>query len=85
MEYLDRLFKDFGNGDDGKNDDTGELSLNDQSSSSQKSSKPSDFQALFGGNNEDLFMIGIKFTRCIIVLFKFFFFPAEKSHDCLIW
>uniref|UniRef100_A0A9I9DFA3 U3 small nucleolar RNA-associated protein 25 n=1 Tax=Cucumis melo TaxID=3656 RepID=A0A9I9DFA3_CUCME len=73
VEYLDRLFKDFGNGDDGKNDDTGELSLNDQSSSSQKSSKPSDFQALFGGNNEDLFMIGIKFTRKSIKLFSDFY------------
>lgn len=32
-------------------------------SKSRKSSKPADFQALFDGNNEDHFMIGIKFTK----------------------
>lgn len=73
VEHLDRLYKDFGNGDVGKNEDMVELSLNDQISSSQKSSKPSDFQALFGGNNEDLFMIGIKFTRKSIKLFSDFY------------
>lgn len=73
VEHLDRLYKDFGNGDVGKNEDMDELSLNDQSFSAQKSSKPSDFQALFGGNNEDLFMIGIKFTRKSIRLFSDFY------------
>lgn len=29
----------------------------------QKTSKPSDYQMIFGGNNEDSFVIGIKFTR----------------------
>ncbi|XP_022135100.1 U3 small nucleolar RNA-associated protein 25 [Momordica charantia] len=73
VEHLDRLYEDFGNGGVGKNGDTVELSLNDQNCSSKKSSKPSDFQALFGGNNEDLFMIGIKFTRKSIKLFGDFY------------
>jgi len=29
----------------------------------QNPDKPDDLQVLFGGNNEDDFMIGIKFTR----------------------
>nr|GFD20006.1 U3 small nucleolar RNA-associated protein 25 [Tanacetum cinerariifolium] len=28
-----------------------------------KTSKPADFQSLFGGNNNDHFMVGIKFTK----------------------
>lgn len=34
-----------------------------ENSKVQNSSKPSDFQALFDANNNDHFMVGIKFTR----------------------
>lgn len=37
------------------------------------SKKPSDYQALFGGNNDDHFMIGIKFTRRSIKLYGDFY------------
>lgn len=29
----------------------------------RKTSKPSDYQALFGGNNKDEFVLGVKFTK----------------------
>lgn len=55
MENNDRFTDEYGTATD-EIDET-------ENSKSQKSSKPSDFQALFGGNNNDHFMIGIKFTR----------------------
>lgn len=61
MEYSDRFFKEYGAQDDEANED--ELAKDVDSSSSRKSSKPSDYQALFNGNCDDGFMIGIKFTK----------------------
>lgn len=55
VENNDRFLDEYGTATD-EIDET-------ENSKSQKSSKPSDFQALFGGNNNDHFMIGIKFTR----------------------
>ncbi|KAK9090196.1 hypothetical protein Sjap_023373 [Stephania japonica] len=67
VEHIDRFYKDFGGGDAEDSDN------NDDIPKPQKPSKPSDFQALFGGNNEDEFMIGIKFTRRSIKLYSDFY------------
>ncbi|KAL2925760.1 Digestive organ expansion factor-like protein [Bienertia sinuspersici] len=72
VEYMDRFEKDFGVDVEEEEDDVEakELKLN-------KPSKPSDFQALFGANNNDHFMVGIKFTRyCHLANFRFTF-----AHD----
>lgn len=61
MEHMGRLADDFGGGDAEENEDNA-LNANVRALS-QKSSKPSDYHALFDGNNDDHFMIGIKFTR----------------------
>lgn len=57
---MDRFYEEFGS--EGVEDDENkdEQSLNIKS---RKPSKPSDHQALFGGNTSDDFMIGVKFTR----------------------
>ncbi|KAK2636941.1 hypothetical protein Ddye_031733 [Dipteronia dyeriana] len=71
VEHYERFCAEFGTGEeevekDNNFDGTG-------NSNSQKSSKPSDFQMLFGGNNDDDFMIGIKFTRRSIKLYNDFY------------
>ncbi|KAL2923705.1 Digestive organ expansion factor-like protein, partial [Bienertia sinuspersici] len=68
VEYMDRFEKDFGVDVEDDEDDVEakELKLN-------KPSKPSDFQALFGANNNDHFMVGIKFTRKSVRLYSDFY------------
>lgn len=69
VEHMDRFYEDFGS-EVGNDENQDEESLNIKS---QKSSKPSDHQALFGGNPEDFFMIGVKFTRKSIKLYGDFY------------
>ena len=61
MEHLDRFSDEFGTGVADENED--DEGNDNEISKSQKPSKPSDYQALLDGNNNDHFMIGIKFTR----------------------
>lgn len=68
IEHLDRFYNDFGT--KGIEDDEEE---NEAFAKSQKSSKPSDFQSLFGGNSKDDFVVGIKFTRRSIKLYGDFY------------
>nr|XP_043628614.1 U3 small nucleolar RNA-associated protein 25 [Erigeron canadensis] len=68
VDHIGRFSDDFGSGrSDGQEEEDG------ISKSSWKKSKPSDFQALFGGNNNDHFMVGIKFTKKTIKLYSDFY------------
>lgn len=51
IEERERFFREFGSAATEDDNDDG------------KTSKPSDYKALFGGNNNDHFMFGVKFTR----------------------
>lgn len=63
VEQLDRFHKNFGC-EEGTVEGDGE-----KNASENKSSKPSDWQALFGEkNSDDDFMLGIKHTRYIFSL-----------------
>uniref|UniRef100_A0A5B7BL58 Putative U3 small nucleolar RNA-associated protein 25 n=1 Tax=Davidia involucrata TaxID=16924 RepID=A0A5B7BL58_DAVIN len=76
VEHIDRFSDEFGTGVAEDNEGRNEASYDFhdfEHSKAQKSSKPSDFQALFGGNNNDHFMIGIKFTRRSIKLYSDFY------------
>ncbi|KAL9664042.1 hypothetical protein QQ045_019439 [Rhodiola kirilowii] len=66
VEHMDRFAKEFGTG---IADDEEEKTL----PSNSESSKPSDFRALFDGNNNDHFMVGIKFTKKSIRLYSDFY------------
>lgn len=59
---MDRFSTKFGSEE---NEDNDEMGVGQESGNAklQKSYKGPDFELLFGGNNEDDFMIGIKFTR----------------------
>ncbi|XAR60244.1 hypothetical protein NMG60_11033522 [Bertholletia excelsa] len=71
VEHFDRFSNEFGielggTNEEGEGDDI-------ENSVSKKSSKPSDYQDLFGGNNNDHFMIGVKFTKRSIKLYGDFY------------
>ncbi|KAL9244248.1 hypothetical protein vseg_018045 [Gypsophila vaccaria] len=68
VEYMDRFNKEFGADAEEDNDEHEAMGLK-----TQRPSKPSDYQALFGGNNKDHFMVGIKFTRKSIRLYSDFY------------
>lgn len=67
VEHMDRFSKEFGT------DDVEDDEQKDGSSKSRKTAKPVDFQTLFGGNNNDHFMLGIKFTKRSIKLYSDFY------------
>ncbi|KAG1364177.1 U3 small nucleolar RNA-associated protein 25 [Cocos nucifera] len=68
VEHMDRFSEEFGTGDAEDEDEQ-----KHGSSKSQKPTKPADFQILFGGNNNDHFMLGIKFTKRSIKLYSDFY------------
>lgn len=70
IEHLDRFYEEFGT--EGVEDSEEETEA-PRSAKPQKLSKPSDFQSLFGGNNNDHFVAGIKFTRRSIKLYSDFY------------
>ncbi|CAN0892507.1 ATP-dependent RNA helicase DEAH13 [Linum grandiflorum] len=72
VEYMDRFLEKFGSQDDQAPLDEEELKII-QHVKSKKPQKPSDYEALFGGNSDDDFMVGIKFTRKSIKLFSDFY------------
>ncbi|KAL1299604.1 hypothetical protein HN51_044148 [Arachis hypogaea] len=67
VEHMDRFLTKFGSEEGNEENDH-----DSENKKPQKTSKPSDYEVLFGGNNEDDFMIGIKFTRKTIKLFSDF-------------
>ncbi|XP_048134346.1 U3 small nucleolar RNA-associated protein 25-like isoform X2 [Rhodamnia argentea] len=71
VEYLGRFSDDFGAGEAHDNED--DEVFQDVRGSGQKSSKPTDFRALFDGNPDDHFMVGIKFTRKSMKLYSDFY------------
>lgn len=63
VEHKARFFEEFGVEDEDDQDSAEKESL----------SKPADFKALFGGNNDDHFRIGMKFTRKSVKLYSDFY------------
>ncbi|CAL9112271.1 unnamed protein product [Musa textilis] len=66
VEHINRFTEEFGAVDE---EDEGEA----ENSKSQKPTKPADFKALFRGNNNDHFMLGIKLTKRSIKLYSDFY------------
>lgn len=74
VEHLDRFNAEFGCEDESDDDDNDEKTSKNGKSTTHKSSKPSDWQALFGEkNSDDEFMLGIKHTRKSIRLYGDFY------------
>ncbi|XP_008223796.1 PREDICTED: U3 small nucleolar RNA-associated protein 25 isoform X1 [Prunus mume] len=76
VEHMDRFCREFGTEDDHDNEDEKEIPPGDLDYGSvkpHKSTKPGDFQVLFGGNSKDDFMVGIKFTKRSIKLYSDFY------------
>ncbi|KAF5728220.1 U3 small nucleolar RNA-associated protein 25 [Tripterygium wilfordii] len=76
VEHSDRFSDEFGPEDVEDDQAMSKMAQNGHNignSKSQKTSKPSDFQALFGGNDDDDFMVGIKFTRRSTKLYSDFY------------
>lgn len=59
MENLERFYEEFGSGRTESKDDVDGSEI----SKSKNSRKPPDFQALFDDNDNDHFMVGIKYTN----------------------
>ncbi|KAG6543850.1 hypothetical protein Mapa_014690 [Marchantia paleacea] len=68
VEHKDRFFDDFGALDEEDAEALGVPNKKDP-----KAGKPADFRALFSGNNDDHFRIGLKFTRKGIKLYSEFY------------
>ncbi|XP_027148863.1 U3 small nucleolar RNA-associated protein 25-like [Coffea eugenioides] len=69
IEHMDRFTEEFGSGGVESEEEDEDV----ENSKRKKSSKPSDFQSLFGGNNNDHFMIGIKYMGRKIKLYADFY------------
>ncbi|KAL9421063.1 hypothetical protein AB3S75_038596 [Citrus x aurantiifolia] len=75
VEHIDRFCDEFGTKkeEQDKDDDDASQNIRGTRKSNSQKSKPSDYQILFGGNNDDNFSIGIKFTRKSIKLYNDFY------------
>ncbi|KAL1224086.1 Protein NUCLEOLAR FACTOR 1 [Cardamine amara subsp. amara] len=74
VEHLDRFNDEFGCEEDTDDGDGEKNTSKNGNTITQKSSKPSDWQALFGASNsDDEFMLGIKHTRKSIRLYGDFY------------
>jgi U3 small nucleolar RNA-associated protein 25 len=69
IEHKARFFDDFGVEDDEDEEANNDGNEGQEDGIGYKGGKPADFKALFSGNNDDHFRIGIKFTRWVLSFF----------------